>query len=609
MCGIIGYTGSDQALPILLEGLETMQYRGYDSTGIALLDDYGKIHIRKTHGKIHQLKISLHEKPLPQSTIGIGHTRWATHGAPNERNAHPHQVGHLVLVHNGIIENYIEIKDYLATKHLHPVSETDTEIFGLLLLDFVNRGYTLKDALSEAFQQVRGHSSVVVLSEKDKYTMIAAHRGSPLVVTQSTTQNNVFIASDVQALIRFNTNIFFLEEQDLCVASPQGFYIEHLTLKKQITRNAKKLDWSSDQLDKNGFDHYMMKEILEQPDSIQNTLTHLFALKPSEQMIFKDSKLIELFQDVTRIHFIACGSSYHAALLGKYWIEKWARISVHVELASEFRYRDPVIHETDLVIGISQSGETADTLSAIKSMKSKGIKTLGICNRPSSSLEREVDYLLFTQSGPEIGVAATKTFATQLITLAGIALTLACKPALNLWKIPHILLNFLSIHLLTKINHMVKHLPPVTGFFFIGRGYNYPIALEGALKLKEITYDPSEGYAAGELKHGPIAMVDHNMAIIVLAPHDAWREKTLSNLQEMKARDGLIIGIGAENDQELIQTSDYFIGLPSSSIDLHMDYSAFLTSPILQLFSYYRGLLKGTDIDQPRNLAKSVTVE
>lgn len=625
MCGIVGYTGSMPACEILLRGLKKLEYRGYDSAGVALLVGE-KIEIQKSEGrleKVENLFLQQQRKDFQKATCGMGHTRWATHGKPTTQNAHPHQTGHVVFVHNGIIENYLEIKKEILSKNYHPRSETDSELFGFLVLEQMDRGESLLDAVRASFLRVQGQCSFLVMSEKEPGVIVGVRNGSPLVAAFSS-EKGAILASDAQALLTFSEEVFFVENGDLIRMNSSGkLEFFDLKTKTSIERNGIKLNWSQEMLEKKGYEHHMLKEIYDQPTAWVDTLNGILDRSNLGVFSLSEQPMVGFLKNAQELVLLACGSSWHAALLGKYWIEDWAGIPVSVELASEFRYRNAVIRTGAVLIGISQSGETADTLAALRKIKqSSKTPVLGITNVRGSSLSREVDAIFYTFAGPEVGVAATKTFTAQMLVLFLIAIFFAHsqkkknkedfqKVFEDLIKLPHLLSSELEkgSDMQNSILHVVESINNIKGFFFIGRGLSYPIALEGALKLKEIVYDYTEGYAAGELKHGPIAMIDSSMAVIVLAPQDGWREKTLSNMEEVKARGAISIGVGDSDDLEFKSLCHYWIPLPGRARSLHSDLSPFLLTPVVQLLSYYRAVQKGTDIDKPRNLAKSVTVE
>jgi len=623
MCGIVGYVGERSAADILLRGLKRLEYRGYDSAGVAFLLDKN-IEIKKSQGKLENVEKLLNgdAKRFQASTCGIGHTRWATHGKPTTQNAHPHRADHVVLVHNGIIENYQEIKKNLLSMGYKPLSETDSELFGFLVQDAMDkRGLGLVDAVRESFRKLEGQCSVVVMSEREPGVVVGVRNGSPLVAAVDP-QGGAVVASDAQPLIEINRDVVFLEHGDLVVGTKAGLRIYSLSTGEPIHRDPVRLDWSVEKLDKQGFEHYMLKEIHEQPAALVDTLNGVLDRVRTDPFPLADQPGVKILDEAKELVLIACGTSWHAALVAKYWIEQWAKIPVSVDLASEFRYRAPVLRPGAVVIGVSQSGETADTLAVIRDVKKQGIPAIGIANVRGCSLSREADAMFYTSAGPEIGVAATKTFTSQMLLLLLTAGYLAVKKKQiphaevvrlfdDMIKLPHVISNSLDrgSEMMKSIHKAVTPLSRMKGFFFIGRGYAFPIALEGALKLKEIAYVHAEGYAAGELKHGPIAMIDEGMAVVVLAPRDTWRDKTVSNLEEVKARGATIVGVGEAGDQALESLCDHWIPLHGDSQALDRGLMPFLMSVVVQLLSYELACRKGTDVDKPRNLAKSVTVE
>ncbi|MCM2278397.1 MAG: glutamine--fructose-6-phosphate transaminase (isomerizing) [Oligoflexia bacterium] len=620
MCGIVGYIGSRPAVDVLVRGLRRLEYRGYDSAGVAFFRD-SRIEIRKAEGKLENVERLLNGaiEGHADATCGIGHTRWATHGKPTTQNAHPHQTGHVVIVHNGIIENYQELKKEIIGRGGHPKSETDSELFGFLVYEEMEKGLGLVEAVRASFRHVQGACSVVVLSEKEPGLVVGVRNGSPLVAARDP-KGGTILASDAQPLLEYTREVIFLEQGDMAVASSGELRIVSLETGKELEREAARLDWSPEKLDKQGFPHYMLKEIHEQPGALVDTLNGLLERASTAPFPLAEQPGARLLDSAREIHLVACGSSWHAAQVGKYWLERWARIPVSVDLASEFRYRAPVLGQGAVVLGISQSGETADTLAVVRQMKALGIRTLGITNVRGSTLSREADAVFYTSAGPEIGVAATKTFTAQLLVLLLLAGYLGLRrgadpqgaiPPLfeQLVRVPHLLADFLGSEAMASAREAAAALAASKGFFFIGRGYSFPVALEGALKLKEIAYIHAEGYAAGELKHGPIAMIDEGMAVVVLAPRDGWRDKTVSNLEEVKARGARILGVGAADDHALASLCDHWVPLPAAVRPLDECLLPFLLTPLLQLFSYEIAIRKGTDVDKPRNLAKSVTVE
>ncbi|MCC7442140.1 MAG: glutamine--fructose-6-phosphate transaminase (isomerizing) [Bdellovibrionales bacterium] len=623
MCGIVGYVGQRKVGDVLLKGLSRLEYRGYDSTGVAYFKG-AHIEVKKSEGKLRNIEEMVKRDPsADRLQCGIGHTRWATHGRPTTQNAHPHRTNHIVLVHNGIIENFESIRADMIKLGHSPASETDSELFGFLVLEEEKKGTDFPTSVQNAFRHLEGACSVVVMSEKQPGLIVGVRNGSPLVVALDPQGGAVF-ASDAQPLLEYTREVFFLEHGDMAIGSEKGITFRDIRTGKEVKREKTLLDWSADKLDKQGFPHYMLKEIFEQPLTMVDTLNGLLDRARTDPFPMAQQPGLAILEKAEEIIFIACGTSWHAALLGKYWLERWAGIPVSVELASEFRYRDPVVRRGTVIIGISQSGETADTLAAVNDMRRRGIPTMAICNVRGSTMSREVDATFFTSAGPEVGVAATKTFYAQMLAVFIMAGYLGLRRGRDTAsKIPHIFQQLLKVpHMLEsqlqqdgkfvkQIKEVAKRVVAQKGFFFVGRGYSFPISLEGALKLKEIAYVHAEGYAAGELKHGPIAMLDEDMAVVVLAPKDGWHEKTVSNLQEVKARGARIIGIGNPDDDKMKRFSDEFIPLPMPVGGESLDESLypFLLAPAIQLLSYEIALLKGTDIDQPKNLAKSVTVE
>lgn len=618
MCGIMGYSGPRPAIDVLIRGLRRLEYRGYDSTGVAFELD-GKIEIRKSEGKLTAVEklIGAETERVSKSHFGIGHTRWATHGAPTTANAHPHQTGHVVLVANGIIENYQEIREELISKGHHPLSETDSELFGFLVLDEMDTGRSLRESVRRAFLRIRGACSVVVISEREPGVIVGARNGSPLVVGKDP-QGGVIFASDAQPILDYQREVYFIEHGVMVEGSQDELSFIQIESGEKVSCSSVTLDWTPEKLDKQGYEHYMLKEINEQPLTFVDTMNSILDRTVQDPFRMADQPAVKLIEKAKNITIVACGTSLHAAMLGKYWIEKLARIAVNVEVASEFRYRQPMIAPDSLVVGVSQSGETADTLAVIQDAKKQGFKTLAITNVRGSTISREADAAFFTASGPELSVAATKTFTAQMLMLFVFAGFLATRRQTllpsqiqvhfdELIRLPHLVGELLENDSLytRSIVQAAKKLHSKKGFFFIGRGFSFPVALEGALKLKEIAYVHAEGYAAGELKHGPIAMIDGEMVVVVLAPNDHWRDKTVSNLEEVKARGAKILGVGDSRDLTLQKLCDEWVPLPEVNEML----VPFVLAPVIQRLSYEIALMKGTDVDKPRNLAKSVTVE
>jgi glucosamine--fructose-6-phosphate aminotransferase (isomerizing) len=623
MCGIVGYVGKREVVGVLLQGLKCLEYRGYDSAGVAFQRG-SFIQVEKAEGRLENVKKLLQSQSFADISLhcGIGHTRWATHGKPSVKNAHPHRVSHVVLVHNGIIENYLEIKKELLLSGHHPESETDSELFGFLVWEAMEGGLSLENAVRHSFLRLRGHCSVLVMSEREPGVIVGVRNGPPLVAAFDP-EGGVMLASDPQPLLVMGHEVLFLENEDVIVVRDGALRVCHMTTGLPLARKKTWIEGVDAASDSGVFAHFMLKEMHEQPRVCLEILDQMVE-RSDEGYQFLSHPAIDVLAKAQELCLVACGSAWHAALLGKYWIERWARLPVSVELASEFRYRSPVLRPGTLVVGVSQSGETADTLAVIKAVKAQGIPTLGLCNVRESLIAQEVEAFLPIFAGPEIGVAATKTFFAQAFMLAVIAACLGMKKGEKLdflwesfFKLPDLLSKQLELQwqdgtsclLASQVRAVIQRFSDAQGFFFIGRGYCYPLALEGALKLKELAYDHAEGYAAGELKHGPIAMIEKGMVVVVLACQDSWRDKTISNLEEVKARGATIVGIGDPCDQELQSLCDHWISVLQEEVFLHAELYSLLLIPPIQFFSYFRALWKGTDVDHPRNLAKSVTVE
>ena len=612
MCGIVGYTGSRDAYPILLKGLKRLEYRGYDSAGIALWQE-GNLQVYKKKGRVADLEESLPGQPL-QGNLGIGHTRWATHGEPSDRNAHPHvsQKGTLTMIHNGIIENYASIKQELVSKGYTFQSDTDTEV----LLNFIEEireqnNCDLEEALRIALRRIVGAYCILLLSSDDPSTILAARKGSPLVIGIGKGEH--FLASDASPIIEYTREVVYVNDYQIAIVRPDELILKNLGNEKQ-TPYITRLDMELSAIEKGGYEHFMLKEIMEQPDTVFDCLRGRLLAAEGQIIMSGIDKHLPAFQQAARIMIVACGTSWHAGLVAEYLIETFARIPVEVEYASEFRYRDPVIHPGDIIIAISQSGETADTLVALESAKSKGAFIFGVVNAVGSSIARLSDAGAYTHAGPEIGVASTKAFTGQLAVLLMMALklgkargTLADKEyaslLLELEQVPGKIREILSNQ--EQIKTLAEKYKDARDFLFLGRGYNFPIALEGALKLKEISYIHAEGYPAAEMKHGPIALVDDQLPVLFVATKDACYEKIVSNMQEIKARKGKVIAIVSKGDTIIPGLADDVIEVP----EVHESIAPLLNVIPLQLLSYYTGVAKGLDVDKPRNLAKSVTVE
>jgi glucosamine--fructose-6-phosphate aminotransferase (isomerizing) len=607
MCGIVGYVGSREATPLLVAGLKKLEYRGYDSAGLAVTDS-GRMQVVRCRGKLAGLEDMVAKEP-PQGTVGVGHTRWATHGRPSEINAHPHKIGSVAVVHNGIIENHMELRARLEAAGRKFSSETDTEIAAHLIDEALAEGApTLVAAVRKALQQVSGAYALAVVSEKHPNQIVAAKVASPLVVGLG--KGETFIASDVPAFLEHTREVIFLDEGDIVEITTDGIKLSNLE-GNPIKRPTKTITWDAAQAEKGGYPHFMLKEIHEQPRAIADTLRARLRIEAGDA----DLEGFEVdVKSLRRVVLLACGTSYHAGLVGKFLIESAARIPCEVDLASEFRYRDPVVGPGDMIIAISQSGETADTLAAVKEARARGCRVLAISNVVDSAIPRSSHGSLYTHAGPEIGVASTKCFTAQLAALALVAIHLgrrtgtlapeaAAKLVTELSAIPTKMVE--ALEGLGDMTRFAEAYKDAHDFLFLGRGTNYPIALEGALKLKEISYIHAEGYAAGEMKHGPIALVDDGVPVVVLAPKGPGYEKVLSNLAEVKARNGHIIAVATKGDTEIAKHAERVLWIPDAPASLQ----PFLTVLPLQLMSYAIALAKGNDVDQPRNLAKSVTVE
>ena len=615
MCGIVGYIGPREAYPIIIKGLKRLEYRGYDSAGLALYDGE-KFTSSKTKGKVSDLESKAEIENTTKGSMGIGHTRWATHGVPNDVNSHPHfsNSGELVIIHNGIIENYEPLKQELINRGYTFKSDTDTEVLVNLIEDIQkNKGLKIGKAVQVALNQVVGAYAICVMDIKRPNEIIAARLGSPLAIGIG--EGEYFVASDASPFIEYTNNAIYLEDEEMAIIRlHKPIKIRKIKNGLEVSPYIQELQLNLEQIEKGGYDHFMLKEIYEQPEVIRDTFRgRLLAAKGIIKMAGIEDNL-EKFLNAKRIIIAACGTSWHAGLVAEYMIEEFARIPVEVEYASEFRYRNPIINEDDVLIAISQSGETADTLAAIKLAKEKGAFVFGVCNVVGSSIARETHAGAYTHAGPEIGVASTKAFTTQITVLALIALRLA--KAKGTISQSDYLRNLLELELipekvaeaLTQNDHILeisKVYKDSPNCLFLGRGFNFPVALEGALKLKEISYIHAEGYPAAEMKHGPIALIDENMPVIVIAPQQNHYDKVVSNIQEIKARSGKIIALVSKDDVQVRNLADHVIEMPSSTEALT---SIIATIP-LQLLSYHVAVLRDANVDQPRNLAKSVTVE
>ena len=610
MCGIVGYIGSQQVVPILLNGLSRLEYRGYDSAGLAVLVD-GELKIHKQVGKIASLRETIDEAEL-KGTVGIGHTRWATHGEPNQTNAHPHtdDTGTIAVVHNGIIENYQRLRLELKEKGHRFKSETDSEVLAHLFEEYMNNGYDFEDAVRLGLSRVEGTYGLVVMSAKHPDRLIAARLGSPLVIGHGS--DEYFIASDAAPLVGHTTDVTYLDDGELAIVTTKNAVVK--TIDDRIVQKAIEfIDSDIRQIEKGGYPHFMLKEIMEQPQTLRDSMRGRLLPEEGTARLGGIEHDYESLLFARRVIITACGTSWHAALIGEYMLEEYVGIPVEVEYASEFRYRDPILGNDTVVIAISQSGETADTLAAVREAKRKRSKVYGICNVVGSTISRETDAGVYLHAGPEIGVASTKAFTSQVVVLALITLLLGRIRRLSsaqgrelvqrLLEIPDKVSQVLENREL--IREIAAEFQSVQNFLYLGRGYNFPVALEGALKLKEISYIHAEGYPAAEMKHGPIALIDEDMPVVVIATRDSVYDKIVSNIEEIKARKGRVIAIATEGDERIKQKADRVIYVPETIEMLN----PLVTIIPLQLLAYYIAVFRGCDVDQPRNLAKSVTVE
>jgi glucosamine--fructose-6-phosphate aminotransferase (isomerizing) len=608
MCGIIGYIGGRNAIPIVMDGLKRLEYRGYDSAGIAFLED-DKISVRRCKGKISSLEAITATLTKP-SNLAIGHTRWATHGKPSDENAHPHRSDGIVVVHNGIIENYVELKHALQAEGFTFTSETDTEVLCHLINKHAAHD-SFEVAVRKAIRGIRGAYAFAVINEREPDKIIAVRKESPLVIGLG--DGEYFLASDVPAFLSHSKEVIFLDNNEIAVLHKDGVIVTDFD-GKPVHKNVSVISWSPSMAEKGGYRHFMLKEIYEQPRAIADTLRGRIFPDKGEVALEEFELDPETINGIDRIFIVACGTSYHAGMAGKYMIEELSRIPVEVDIASEFRYRNPIITEKTLFIAITQSGETADTLAASREAKRLGAKVLSICNVIGSTASRESDFVFYTHCGPEIGVASTKAFTTQIVALYLLAIALgSVRGALDKSAASKLLGDLLhlpvqvehTLELDASISAIAKELFKTKEFLYLGRGINYPIALEGALKLKEISYIHAEGYAAGEMKHGPIALIDDALPVVVLAPSGKLYEKVASNMEEVKSRGGTIIAVTSADNEMIRRLAKYTIFIDESNAYLN---TIFLTVP-LQLLAYHMAVLRGCDVDQPRNLAKSVTVE
>ncbi len=609
MCGIIGYIGKQKAVPIILDGLRRLEYRGYDSAGIALIHD-GKTKIKRSVGKLRNLERVLPGEHLDGS-IGLGHTRWATHGRPSEENAHPHKSGAITIVHNGIIENYLSLKKSLISEGHTFKSETDTEVLSHLIDKHRKREKSLEEAVMKALKEVKGSYALGIISEKDPGVIIGARNGCPLVLGLA--QDGYFLASDVPAILNYTRQVIFLDDEELAIITPTQVRVTGLDgspKKKEVTE----IPWNPVMAEKGGYKHFMLKEIHEQPRSIMDTIRGRASIEDGAIHLEEIGLSSEDLKGVRRVYIIACGTSWHASLVGKFMMEELIRIPVEVDIASEFRYRNPIIEKNSLFVAVTQSGETADTLAALREAKSKGARTISICNVVGSTAARDADGILYTHAGPEIGVASTKAFTSQIAALFILIIYIgkaqgkidkksAIEMIRALTSTPKLIEGLLQKE--KAISEIAKTYFKYDDFLYLGRGINYPLALEGALKLKELSYIHAEGYPAGEMKHGPIALIDEKMPVVVLIPENRVYDKVLSNLMEVKARGGKVIAIATEGDREIASRAEHAFYIPKVNYIIE----PLLLSIPLQLLAYHIAVLRGSDVDQPRNLAKSVTVE
>jgi len=610
MCGIVGHVGDEQATPILLDGLRRLEYRGYDSAGLAVHSSNG-IEIVRAVGKLRNLEKALSEKGLP-GKVGIGHTRWATHGRPSEANAHPHVAGPVAVVHNGIIENHLELRDELEASGFEIVSDTDTEIIAHLIHRETKAGHDLVTSIRRSLQHVEGAYAIAVLSEQEPDRVIVAKSSSPLVIGVS--KGATYCASDIPALLPYTNEMVFLEDGEIAVLEAEGFTLTKLD-GTPVSRGSRKISWSPVMAEKAGFKHFMLKEIFEQPRALEDTLRGRLDRENADIFSAEVGLSDDDAKRIKRVILLACGTSHHATIAGRYWLEELAKVPTITELASEFRGRDAVVGEGDLVIAVSQSGETIDTLMAAKEAKERGAKVLAIANVNGSAIPRMADASFYTHAGPEIGVASTKCFMTQLANLLMFSIwlgrrrgtidhALASELVEGLARIPQVISERLrKTHL--AVADMMGDFAEARDVLFLGRGLSFPMALEGALKLKEISYVHAEGYAAGEMKHGPIALLDAHVPVVVVMPQDRHYDRVSSNMQEARAREAKIIGVTTVGDTQAQSLCDRFVEVAAT----HEALTPFVTVVPLQLYAYCVADHKGTDVDQPRNLAKTVTVE
>jgi len=609
MCGIVGYVGPREASDVLIAALKRLEYRGYDSAGVAALDGDG-IQVRRCVGKLGNLEKLLAQTPLAGS-IGIGHTRWATHGRPSEENAHPHRAGRIVLIHNGIIENYLELRSELVKRGRKILSETDSEVIAHLVDEELRPGISLVEATRRAVGRLHGSFSIVVMSETERDRLVAAKTATPIVIGLGDREN--LIASDIPAILEYTRDMLFLEDGEIAEITASSVSLFDFDGKPH-QRPARRVTWDAVTAQKGGFKHFLLKEIHEQPQALIDTLRGRIRLESAESCLAELDAIAPRLERVERVTLTACGTAWHAALIGKFFLNQLTRLPVEVDYASELRYRNPVLGDRDLLVVVSQSGETADTLGAVEEAKRAGATTLAICNVVDSSIARRADAVVYTHAGPEISVASTKAFTTQLAAFLLLAVNLgrrlgkldddrARDVLAQLRNIPQAIEQTLPIE--QAVAHLARKYSQARDFLYLGRGINYPVALEGALKLKELSYIHAEGYPAGEMKHGPIALITEALPVVVMLPHDEVYAKTLSNLKEVESRGGKIIAVTDEQSDDLAQMATDVLLVPPTSALL----SPFVMTIPLQLLAYYVAVERGSDVDQPRNLAKSVTVE
>jgi len=611
MCGIVGYVGHRECLPILIEGLKRLEYRGYDSAGVAVHGEGGALQVVKAAGKLRQLEARLKDHPL-KGRCGMGHTRWATHGEPNDVNAHPHtdEAKQVAVVHNGIIENYATLKSALIAEGHTFATETDTEVLAHLIEKYLKRGLKLERAVGAALRDVEGTYGLVVMCASEPGVLVGARNGSPLVV--GIADGEYYLASDVAAVIEHTRQVIYLDDGEMAVLTPDGFHTATIA-HERVEKEVHDVDWDLSQIEKGGYDHFMLKEIMEQPDAVRNATRGRLLVDEGLAKLGGLNLTPEQLRDVKRIIILGCGTSWHAGLIGEYMLEEFARIPVEVEYASEFRYRNPILDEGTLVLVISQSGETIDTLAAMREARRRGAKALGIVNVVGSTIARESDGGVYIHAGPEIGVASTKAFTSQVTVLALLTLVLGrlrgmsreygIEVARELTLLPEKIQKALEGR--EVVRQIAERYTKHENFIYLGRGFHFPVALEGALKLKEISYIHAEGYPAAEMKHGPIALIDENMPVVFICTRDSAYEKIVSNMMEVRARKGRIIAIASEGDTEIQSRADHVIHVP---VTIPMLQPILSVIP-LQLLAYDIAVARGCDVDQPRNLAKSVTVE